>query len=175
MYYSLLGVYYCVEVYFSDLFICVSGFCWLFWGQGMSRVLTVFKHTSNWAAVLIKVSVHGCCLLLCGVCGMKVTVLWLPPGLTTRIQGSPGWGHHAQVKVLHLGPGKPAKSSTNLLSDRHGIPLHYSSHMLLRQTLRKVYVKDLSVQHGILRLKDISRSSCHRAAGGKCSDLFTWS
>lgn len=36
-----------------------------------------------------------------------VTILWLPPGLTERIQGSPGWGHHAQVKVLYLGPGKP--------------------------------------------------------------------
>lgn len=50
------------------------------------------------------------CLHLCeSVCvaWRWVTILWLPPGLTERIQGSPGWGHHAQVKVLYLGPGKP--------------------------------------------------------------------
>lgn len=47
------------------------------------------------------------CVRVC-VAWRWVTILWLPPGLTERIQGSPGWGHHAQVKVLYLGPGKPA-------------------------------------------------------------------
>lgn len=40
------------------------------------------------------------------VCFGGVTVLWLPPGVAARVQSTPGWGHHTQVKVLYLGPGK---------------------------------------------------------------------
>lgn len=71
-------------------------------------------------------------LRLCeGVCvaWRWVTILWLPPGLTERIQGSPGWGHHAQVKVLYLGPGKPTFPFYQPLFYRHAVHWQPTSHL----------------------------------------------
>lgn len=97
---------------------------------------------------LVCMPVACTCVRVC-VVWRWVTILWLPPGLTERIQGSPGWGHHAQVKVLYLGPGKPANLlPTSYLPACRPLASHNAPHTPTHMyTGRERHIKHVRLDH----------------------------